>query len=64
VLLTKVQGWPTTVQLVKSHLTGMTVAELGRIAQYSPPYRVTAKEIEKAATEAIHNNLFRESPTQ
>jgi len=49
---------------VKSHLTGRVVAELGKTAQYSAPYKVTAKEMEKADTDTMHSNLFNVSPTQ
>ena len=63
-LLMKLQGWPTTSQLVKSHLTGITCALLGKMAQYSPPYSVTARKMVKVATETKHNNLFKLSPSQ
>ena len=51
-------------QLVKLHLTGIVIAELGRIAQYSAPYKVTAIEIEKAETDTMQSSLFNVSPIQ
>jgi len=63
-LLMKLHGWPNTSQLVKSHLRDKEVAVVGRMAQYKAPYKVTAKEMEKADTDTMHNNLFKLSPTQ
>jgi len=63
-LLMKLHGCPTTSQLVKSHLILKEEAVLGSIAQYKPPYMETAKNIEKAETDTIQNNLLSVSPTQ
>ena len=45
-------------------MTAMEMAELGSTAQYKAPYKVTAREMEKADTDTMHSTLFRVSPTQ